>query len=313
MNFQQLRSVRETIRCNFNLTDVAEVLHTSQPGVSRQIRELEEELGFELFIRSGKRLTGLTVPGEHVLPIIENILLSAANLKTAGQDLDQSQHGMLSIAATHSQARYALPLAVEAFRAKYPNVSLHLHQGSPRQVAEMLLSGDADVGVATEALDHYDELVVMPSYQWAHSIIVPPGHPLLENKLDVERLAEFPLITYENGFTGRTKINQAFSSKNLSPNIVLSAMDADVIKTYVQLGLGVGVVASIAYDPERDQSLRAIDAGHIFGINQTKVAVLKNNYLRGYTYSFIEAFFPALNRETVEKAQVEKGGFSTQF
>jgi len=309
MNFQQLRSVRETIRCNFNLTDVAEVLHTSQPGVSRQIRELEEELGFELFIRSGKRLTGLTVPGEHVLPIIESILLGAANLKTAGQDLNGTQHGMLSIAATHSQARYALPMAVEAFRAKYPNVSLHLHQGSPRQVAEMLLTGDADVGVATEALDHYDELVVMPSYQWTHSIIVPPGHPLLENQLTVERLAEFPLITYENGFTGRTKINQAFSSKNLSPNIVLSAMDADVIKTYVQLGLGVGVVASIAYDPERDQSLSAIDAGHIFGINQTKVAVLKNNYLRGYAYSFIEAFFPALDRETVEKAQVEKGGF----
>jgi len=313
MNFQQLRSVREAIRCNFNLTDVAEALHTSQPGVSRQIRELEEELGFELFVRSGKRLTGLTIPGAHVLPIIEGILLGAANLRTAGQDLNDKQEGVLSIAGTHSQARYALPTAVEAFRTQYPNVSLHLHQGSPRQVAEMLLSGDADVGIATEALNDYEELVVMPTFQWTHAVIVSPGHPLLDEPLSVERLAQFPLITYDNGFTGRTKINQAFAQKNLSPNIVLSAMDADVIKTYVQLGLGVGIVASIAYDHERDQALRAIDAGSVFGLNQTKVAVLKNNYLRGYAYAFIEAFYPPLKRDIVEQAQIDKGGFPTQF
>ena len=312
MNFQQLRSVRETIRCNFNLTDVAEVLHTSQPGVSRQIRELEEELGFEIFIRVGKRLTGLTVPGEHVLPIIESILLGASNLKTAGQDLAGQQEGVLTIAATHSQARYALPSAIEIFRDQYPNVKLQIHQGSPRQVADMLLAGDADIGVATEALDSYDEFVVLPTYQWTHSVIVKPGHPLLDGVLSIEKLAQFPLITYENGFTGRSRINQAFAKKQLTPNIVLSAMDADVIKTYVQLGLGVGLIASIAYETERDRELNAIDAGGIFGVNQTKLAILKNNYLRGYTYAFIEAFFPALDRKKVEQAQLDKSRFPYQ-
>ncbi|MDQ3058849.1 MAG: CysB family HTH-type transcriptional regulator [Pseudomonadota bacterium] len=300
MNFQQLRSVREAVRCHFNLTDVAHALHTSQPGVSRQIRELEEELGIELFVRAGKRLTGMTEPGLHVLPIIERLLLESNNLKKAGQEFMAQQNGLLSVAATHSQARYALPPAVQEFRARFPDVKLHLHQGSPRQVADMLLSGEVDVGIATEALSDYPELVALPCYRWTHSVIVPPGHALLDGPLTLQSLARFPLITYDTGFTGRTHIDEAFSGQQLAPTIVLTAMDADVIKTYVELGMGVGIVASIAYEAERDTALRALDAGALFGINLTKLAVRRGSYLRSYVYAFIESFTPKLNRALVE-------------
>ena len=302
MNFQQLRSVRETVRCGFNLTEVANVLHTSQPGVSRQIRELEDELGIELFVRAGKRLTGLTEPGGHVLPIIERILQDSHNLRQASQEYVAQQSGTLSIAATHSQARYALPTAVQEFRLQFPDVKLNLHQGSPRQVAEMLLSGEADVGIATEALAQFDDLVALPCYRWTHSVIVPPGHRLLDAPLTLERLAAWPLITYDTGFTGRTHIDEAFAEAQLTPNIVLAAMDADVIKTYVELGLGVGLVASIAFEAERDTALRAIDAGGLFGINMTRLAVRKGTYLRGYVYAFIESFAPTLGRAVVERS-----------
>lgn len=308
MNFQQLRSVRETVRCGFNLTEVANTLHTSQPGVSRQIRELEEELGIELFVRAGKRLTGLTEPGAHVLPIVERLLLECSNLKKAGQEYMAQQNGLLSIAATHSQARYALPTAVQEFRAQFPNVKLHLHQGSPKQVAEMLLSGEVDVGIATEALNGYPELVALPCYRWTHSVIVLPGHPLLDSPLTLERLAQFELITYDTGFTGRSHIDEAFTQRELTPNIVLTAMDADVIKTYVELGMGVGIVASIAYEAERDTALRALDAGALFGINLTKLAVRRGSYLRSYVYAFIESFAPTLNRTIVEKTLSDAPG-----
>nr|WP_315204023.1 CysB family HTH-type transcriptional regulator [uncultured Albidiferax sp.] len=306
MNFQQLRSVRETVRRGFNLTEVANVLHTSQPGVSRQIRELEEELGIELFVRAGKRLTGLTDPGGHVLPIIERMLQDSSNLRKAGEEFVSRQSGLLSIAATHSQARYALPMAVQEFRNQFPNVTLHLHQGSPAHVAEMLLSGEADVGIATEALTQYDELVALPCYPWTHSVIVPPGHALLEGPLTLEQLARYPLITYDNGFTGRTRIDQAFAQQQLVPHIAIAAMDADVIKTYVELGMGVGIVASIAFEAERDLALRAVDAGHLFGINMTKLAVRRGAYLRGYVYAFIESFAPTLDRAAVEQALAGK-------
>ena len=302
MNFQQLRSVREAVRCGFNLTEVAHVLHTSQPGVSRQIRELEEELGIELFVRAGKRLTGLTEPGSHVLPIIEGILQGSDSLRSAGQEFVSRQDGTLTIAATHSQARYALPLAVQEFRSLFPGVRLHLHQGSPAQVAQMLLSGEADVGIATEALAQFEDLVALPCYRWTHAVIVPPGHALLDGPPTLERLAEHPLITYDNGVTGRGHIDEAFLRESLAPNIVLTAMDADVIKTYVELGLGVGIVASIAYEAERDLSLRAIDAGALFGINVTRLALRRGAYLRGYVYTFIESFSPSLSREVVEQA-----------
>ena len=274
MNFQQLRSVREAVRRGFNLTEVADALATSQPGVSRQIRELEEELGIELFVRAGKRLTGLTPPGNEVLPIIERMLLDAENLRRAGAEFSQQTRGKLAIAATHSQARYALPAAVRDFRARYSNVTLHMHQGTPKQIAEMLLAGEADVGIATEALAQYTELVALPCYRWTHSVIVPPGHALLDgHPLTLQRLAEFPIITYEPGFTGRAHIDGAFAAAKLAPEIVLTAMDADVVKTYVELGLGVGILAAIAFDDQRDASLRAIDARHLFAVNLTRLAI----------------------------------------
>ncbi len=304
MNFQQLRAVRETARLGFNLTEVAHALHTSQPGVSRQIRELEDELGIEIFVRAGKRLTGLTPPGEVLLPIVERLLLDADSLKRVGDEFAAQDSGRLSIAATHSQARYALPAVVRDFRAVYPQVTLELHQGSPRQVADMLLSGEADIGVATEALAQYEQLVALPCYRWTHSIVVPPGHELLavEGPVTLQQLARFPVITYEAGYTGRTHIDEAFEKAGLKPSVVLSAMDADVIKTYVELGMGVGIVAAIAFDPERDRTLRALDARHLFEVNLTRLGVRRGTWLRGYVYAFIESFAPTLTRELVQRA-----------
>jgi LysR family cys regulon transcriptional activator len=307
MNFQQLRSVREAVRQGFNLTTVAETLHTSQPGVSRQIRELEEELGVELFVRVGKRLTGLTPPGQAVMPIIERLLHEAANLKRAGEDYARQDNGTLTVAASHSQARYALPHVVRDFRAKHPRVNLRIHQGSPAQVAQMLLKGEADLGVATEALALYPELVALPCYQWIHVVLVTPGHPLAQDAdrgvpLSLQRLAEFGLITYDEGYTGRSHIDDAFGRAQIQPSIVLEAMDADVIKTYVELGMGVGIVAAIAVDEQRDTGLRALEARHLFAPNTTRVAIPRSAYLRRYAFDFIETFVPTLTRSVVEQA-----------
>jgi len=306
MNFQQLRSVREAIRNRFNLTEVANVLHTSQPGVSRQIRELEDELGVEIFVRAGKRLTGLTEPGRVMIPIIERLLRETENLRSAGQDFAHQDHGPLSIAATHSQARYALPPVVRDFRALYPQVTLTLHQGSPRQIAQMLIDGEADIGFATEALAQYPQLVALPCYRWTHSVVVPVGHPLLqacaEGPLTLAALASHPIITYDVGYTGRTHIDEAFARAGVKPSVVLTAMDADVIKTYVELGMGVGIVASIAFDASRDRTLRAVDAGHLFEINVTRVAIRRGSYLRAYVYAFVEAFAAPLTRDVVQRA-----------
>jgi len=318
VNFQQLRSVRETVRQGFNLTGVAAVLHTSQPGVSRQIRELEDELGIALFHRAGKRLTGLTPPGRSVLPIVERLLLEADNLKRAGDDFAATGRGTLTIAATHSQARYALPPAVRDFSAAHPEVALRMHQGSPKQVAEMLLSGEADIGVATEALAEYAELVALPSYRWTHAVVVPKGHALAAQAqqgeaLTLEHLAQQPIITYEAGYTGRTHIDEAFQRRALSLNIVLSAMDADVIKTYVELGMGVGIIASMAFDETRDSGLQAIDARHLFASNMTRVAVRRGAFLRGYAYEFISSFAPPLTRALVDQALAQAPGSSFEI
>lgn len=304
MNFQQLKSIREAVRCGFNLTEVAAALHTSQPGVSRQVRELEEELGIEIFVRSGKRLTGLTPPGQALMPYVERMLQEADNIKRASHELQGREDGRLSIAATHSQARYALPPVVKDFRQRYPRVSLHLHQGSPKQVAAMLLSGEADIGVATEALSGFDQLVTLPCYRWTHSIVVPPEHPLLAltGPVSLEDLAAYPLITYELGYTGRSHIDEAFANAGLACDVVLTAMDADVIKTYVELEMGVGIVASIAVDPERDRQLRIIDAGHLFQVNVTRLGILKGHWLPKYAYAFIEMFAPTLNPVAVAQA-----------
>ena len=313
MNFQQLRSVHEAVRQGYNLTKVAAALHTSQPGVSRQIRELEDELGIEIFVRAGKRLTGLTAPGETVLPIVERLLQECDNLLRAGADFAQSGVGALTIAATHSQARYALPAAVRDFRAQHPLVQLHLHQGTPQQVAAMLRDGHADIGIATEALAQYTDLLALPCYRWTHTIVVPPGHPLDEDRragrtVSLQRLSEFALITYEAGYTGRSHIDDAFGKAALKPDIVLVAMDADVIKTYVELGMGVGIVAAIAFDDERDSHLRAIDARHLFATNMTRLAIRRGSYLRDYVYEFITAFAPTLTRLLVQRAQQSAPG-----
>jgi LysR family cys regulon transcriptional activator len=308
-----LRSVREAVRQGFNLTVVADVLHTSQPGVSRQIRELEDELGIEIFERAGKRLTGLTPPGATLLPIVERLLQEADNLRHAGAEYASQDRGTLTIAATHSQARYALPLAVRDFARSHPEVELRLHQGSPRQVAELLLSGEADIGVATEALAGYGGLVALPCYQWTHTVIVPPAHPLAEDArqgapLTLARLAQFPIVTYEPGYTGRSHIDEAFSRQGLAIKLVLSAMDADVIKTYVELGMGVGIIAAIAYDEQRDSQLAAIDARHLFASNMTRMGVRRGAFLRSYVYAFIATFASPLTRQVVEQAMAAEPG-----
>lgn len=318
MNFQQLRSVREAVRQGFNLTEVAAALHTSQPGVSRQIRELEDELGIEIFVRAGKRLTGLTGPGSTVLPIVEKLLQAADNLKRAGDDFAAQGRGTLTIAATHSQARYALPTAVRDFCAAHPDVQLRMHQGSPQQVAELLLEGEADIGVATQAIARYPDLVALPCYRWTHAVVVPAGHVLAAEAaagtpLTLQRLADFPLITYEPGYTGRSQIDEAFAQHRLALNLVLSAMDADVIKTYVELGMGVGIIASMAYDEARDPALRAIDAGHLFATNMTHLGMRRGAYLRDFAYDFIRTFAAPLDRALVDLALHAPPGTPVEF
>jgi LysR family cys regulon transcriptional activator len=305
MNFQQLRSVREAVRRGFSLTEVAHALHTSQPGVSRQIRELEEELGIEIFVRAGKRLVGLTPPGRTVLPIVERLLLEAENLKRAGEGFAQEDRGELTIVTTHVQARYRLPPSVQAFRADFPRVVVHLHQGSPDNVAQRLLAGDADIGIATDVLPRYDNLVVLPCYHWNYRVLVPHGHPLAEGVLTLQRLAAFPLVTYDGVYAGRAHIDHAFEVAGLTPDFTILAMNADVIKTYVELGVGVGIVAEMAYEPARDMALHELDASRLFAPNTTHIAVRRGAFLREYAYAFLQTFAPALTRAVVRAAQAE--------
>jgi len=303
MNFQQLRSIREASRRGFNLTEVANVLFTSQPGVSRQIRELEEELGVDIFERNGKRLTGLTEPGKGILPIIERLLLEAENLHQAGSEYSDQTKGTLAIATTHTQARYVLPKVVQQFRQAFPEVRIALQQSSPEHIAEWVMSGKADIGIATEGLSQFKDLVSFPCYEWNHVIVVPEGHPLLRKEmLTLEDLANYPLITYDVGFTGRGHIDAAFVDAGLRTDIVLTAMDSDVIQQYVALGLGVGIVASMAIETNRTNGLRTITADHLFTPNVTRLAVRRGAYLRTYTYDFIRQFAPALSKEDIRKA-----------
>lgn len=307
MNFQQLRSVREAIRRNFNLTEVAEALFTSQPGVSRQIRELEDELGVVIFERYGKRLVGLTEPGKVIARIVERLLVEQENLRRAGEDFATQTIGRLAISTTHTQARYALPPVIRAFRQRYPQVRLHLHQSAPDDIARDVIRGEADIGIATEALDRYPELVTFPCYQWNHVVIVPADHDLLQVPvLTLALLAKYPLVTYESGFTGRPHIDEAFARQSIEPEIVLTAMDADVIKTYVADGLGVGIIASVAYEPARDTTLEAIEAKHLFASNTTRLAMRRGAYLRNFEHAFIELFAPRLTRGVIDKALREQ-------
>ena len=307
MNFQQLRYVRETVRQGLNLTAAANALHTSQPGVSKQIRELENELGVEIFVRFGKRITQLTEPGRAVLQVIERLLQEAENLKQTATEFADQKTGSLTIATTHTQARYALPPAVGEFKRRYPKVRLSIVQGTPPAIAAMVIDGQADIAVATESIDHHPGLIALPCYRWHHVVVVPPKHALLAaGRLTLKALAQHPIITYDSAFTGRSTINNAFAAQGLTPNIVLSAIDSDVIKTYVELGLGIGILNSIAFDDKRDRHLRKIDAGHLFNERTTFMALREGAYLRGFTYDFIELFAPAFKREHVDAA-IQRG------
>lgn len=302
MNFQQLRSVREAARRGYNLTEVANALFTSQPGVSRQIRELEEELGIDIFERNGKRLTGLTEPGKEVLHIVERLLLEAENLQRAGETYSGKTTGTLSIAATHTQTRYVLPRAVQHFRTAFPHVRIALQQSAPEHIAEWVLSGKADIGIATEGLSRFEGLVSFPCYEWHHVIVVPDGHPLLAAKsVTLELLAEYPLITYDIGFTGRSHIDQAFTEQQISPDIVLTAMDSDVIQQYVTMDLGVGIVASMAAE-HLPGNLHPIPANHLFAPNVTRVAVRRGAFLREYAIDFIQQLAPKLKLNELAEA-----------
>ena len=303
MNFQQLRIIRETIRCNFNLTEVANALSTSQSGVSKHIKDLEDELGVELFVRRGKRFLGLTEPGKELLVIVERMLIDANNLRRLAEQFANRDQGNLCIATTHTQARYALPQVVRAFKSAFPKVHLVLHQGSPNEIATMLQTGEADIGIATETLQQVPELLSFPFYSWHHAVIVPEGHPLATlSQLSLEAIAEHPVITYHEGFTGRTKIDSTFAEAGLAPDIVLSALDADVIKTYVELGLGIGIIASMAFDPVRDTGLRLLDCAHLLPFNTTWLALRRGHYLRGFAYRFIEQCSSPLSEATIKKA-----------
>ena len=304
MNLHQFRFVQEAVRRNLNLTETAKALFTSQPGISKAILELEEELGIDIFVRHGKRLTRITEPGQDVLKSVEVILREVANLKRIGEEFSQQDAGRLSIAATHTQARYVLPEPITQLRKRYPQVQVSLHQGTPEQVARMLLDDTADIGLATESLADFDDLVTLPCYDWQHVIVVPADHPLaLVERISLEQLAAEPLVSYHPSFTGRSRIDQAFAQRRLKVNIALEAIDSDVIKTYVRAGLGVGIVAEMSVKgdlPGGDLVWRP--AGHLFGQNTSRVAFRRGAYLRGFTLTLAELLSDRLNRTLIQRA-----------
>ena len=303
MKLKQLRYLLEVERHGLNLSVAANKLHTSQPGISKQIKLLEGELGVEIFVRNGKRFTAVSPPGKAIIAIAQRILHEADNLKQAAQDFADVDSGKLTIATTHTQARYALPNVVRRFSQRYPKVKLGLVQGNPVQICQYTLSGQTDFCIATEAIATFEDLVMLPCYAWNRCVIAPPDHPIMKLKsLTLEAIAQFPVITYDFAFTGRSQINQAFATRGLKPNVVLTAIDSDVIKTYVALGLGVGILAQMAYDPASDSNLRALDASHLFESSTTRIGIPRNAYLRGYVYDFIEMFAPHLSRKVVEAA-----------
>jgi LysR family cys regulon transcriptional activator len=303
MNLQQLRYLNEIVRRDLKISDAALALYTSQPAISKQIKLLEEELGIQIFVRNGKRIAAITEPGKGLLAIAQRMLLDAENFKQFAQEFHSKDTGQLTIATTHTQARYALPPVVKKFIERYPKVKLGLHQGSPTQIAEQVLHGEADICIATESLSLYEGLVTLPCYEWHHCVITPPDHPLLKEKtLTLESIAQYPVITYDSAFSGRGKINDAFEKAGITPDIALTAIDADVIKTYVELGLGIGIMAEIAFIPEREPHLRMMNARHLFKPSTTRIAIRKNDYLRAYTYDFIELFAPHLTRKVVAEA-----------
>ena len=302
MKLNQLRYICEVAQRGLNVSAAAEALYTSQPGVSKQIRLLEDELGVRIFERSGKHLSRVTPAGEQILEVAQRILLETQNIRAIAEEHQHESRGSLSIATTHTQARHALPPVVEAFRRRYPQVSLHMHQGTPLQIAELAARGSVDFAIATEALELFEDLVMMPCYRWNRSIIVPRGHPLTEvEPLTLEAVAGYPIVTYVFGFTGRSKLDRAFAAAGLKPEVVFTATDSEVIKTYVGLGLGVGIMATMAFDPERDPGLEALDASHLFEPSVTNIGFRRGAYLRRYMLDFIELFAPHLTEDEVRR------------
>lgn len=303
MKLQQLKYIWEVAKNDLNVSTTAQVLFTSQPGISKQIRLLEDELGVEIFSRSGKHLTRITPVGEQVLALAGQVLNTVESIKRVAQESSDDRRGNLSIATTHTQARYALPPLIDQFIQEFPKVTLNMHQGSPMQIAQLAADGEVDLCIATEAIEHFSDLVMLPCYTWNRSIVVPKAHPLAQAKqLTLEALAGYPLVTYVFGFTGRSQLDQAFAAQGLKPNVVFTAADADVIKTYVRLGLGVGIIASMAYEPERDADMVCLDASHLFASSTTRIGIRRGTFMRGYMYRFMQMFAPHLHKSLIDEA-----------
>ncbi|MFT4614046.1 MAG: LysR family cys regulon transcriptional activator [Bacteroidia bacterium] len=303
MKLQQLRYIWEVAHHDLNVSATAQSLYTSQPGISKQIRLLEDELGVEVFARSGKHLTHVTPAGEAILETAGEILRKVESIKQVAQEYSNEKKGTLSIATTHTQARYALPATIRNFMRRYPDVSLHMHQGTPMQIAEMAADGTVDFAIATEAMELFSDLIMMPCYRWNRCVLVPRDHPLASvDTLTLEQVAEHPIVTYVFGFTGRSRLDEAFMSSGLAPKVVFTAADADVIKTYVRLGLGIGIIAGMAHDETIDSDLVALDASHLFASSVTRIGCRRGTFLRGYMYEFIEDFAPHLNPKLVDQA-----------
>lgn len=302
MNLQQLRYIREVVRQNLSISLASDALHTSQSGVSRQIQLLEEELKLEIFQRNGKRLVCITEPGQIILHLAERVLRDLESIKRVCEDFTRTDTGSLSIATTHTQARYFLPEAVRHFMQEYPGVSLNIHQGNPVQVTAQVVSGEADIGIATEAIGTSEDLICIPCYQWNRCLVLPEDHPLLaQEPLTLAKIASYPMITYDFSVTGGSQVKATFERAGVEPNIVLTAIDADVIKTYVNLGLGVGLLASMAYDPDRDDNLKMIDVSALFPVSTTYLGVRRDAFLRDYVYDFISLLIPSLDGKAVRK------------
>ena len=303
MKLQQLRYILEISRNDLNVSNTAESLFTSQPGISKQVRQLEQELGVTIFARHGKQLTEITPAGKQIIAVAEQILGKVGSIREIAQEYRDNKIGSFAIGATHNQARYVLPKVLKTFMARYPGITLNMHQGTPSQIAEEVSRGLIDLAISTEALDLFENLVVLPCYEWSRYLLVPPGHPLTQlEKLTLQDVADFPLVTYVAGFGGRVRLDKAFEKAHLHPQMALTAVDADVIKTYVRLGLGVGIVATMAYDPEADGDLVALDAGHLFGASVTKIGLRRDLFFRDYIYDFIQIFAPALGKERIQQA-----------
>ncbi|MDN3610541.1 HTH-type transcriptional regulator CysB [Vibrio ostreicida] len=303
MKLQQLKYIVEVLNHNLNVSATAENLYTSQPGISKQVRLLEDELGIQIFERSGKHLTQVTSAGEDIIRISQEILSRVESIKAVAGEHTHPEMGTLNISTTHTQARYALPDVIKGFTARYPKVSLHMHQGTPTQMSEAIAKGTANFAIATEALHLYQDAIMLPCYHWNRSIVVPKDHPLAQKgELSIEDLAAYPIVTYVFGFTGRSELDAAFNKVGLTPRVVFTATDADVIKTYVRMGIGVGVIASMAIDKEQDEDLVAIDASHLFGASTTSIGFRRGSFLRSYMFDFMERFAPHLTRPVVEQA-----------